>query len=164
MNIILAPKAYVDAQSQNKFSVFGYNDDQNTAPNQISNADGIPAAAFPHGSDHVLLFETDWAQRADIPVSVEYYMATEEAGKQLRLQLGFSFDGSAFVWLNTETVTAPSDKLVHTLAFTAAIPSTAIPTGDGHTLRIKVRRLGGDEADTHSGDFCLLAIKYYRAA
>lgn len=162
MNIILAPKTYVDAQSPQKFSVYGYNDDQNTAPNQVSNADGIPAASFASDSDRALLVETDWAQRIDIPVSVEYYMDIEDAGKQLRMQLAYSFDGSAFVWLNTETINAPSDKLMHRLTFTNAIPLTAIPAGDGHTLRIKIRRLGSDEADTHLGNFCLTAVKYYR--
>ena len=162
MQTILAPKTYVDAMSPNKFSVYGYSDDNTTAPVQTSNSDGIPAAAFAHGSEHTLLLETDWAKRADIPVSVEYFMSTEEAGKGMRLQLGYSFDGTAFSWLNTETIAAASDKQIHQVAFTNPIPSTAIPSGDGHTLRVKVRRLGSDSADTHLGNFCLTAVKYYR--
>ena len=156
MQTILAPKTYVDAMSPNKFSVYGYSDDNTTAPVQTSNSDGIPAAAFAHGSEHTLLLETDWAKRADIP------MSTEEAGKGLRLQLGYSFDGAAFAWLNAETIAAASDKQIHQVAFTNPILSAAIPSGDGHTLRVKVWRLGSDSADTHLGDFCLTAVKYYR--
>lgn len=161
MQTILAPKSYVDAQSPNKFSVYGYSDDNTTTPTQTSNSDGIPAAAFSHGSEHILLLETDWAQRIDVPVSLEYYMSTEEAGKALCLQLGYSFDGAAFTWLDAETISAASDKQIHKMSFANPIPSSAIPTGDNHTLRIKVRRLGSNDADTHPGDFCLTAVKYY---
>ena len=163
MQAILAPKSYVDAQSPNKFSVYGYCGDDTTAPIQTSNPDGIPAAAFAHGSEHVLLLETDWAQRAEIPVSLEYYMSTEEPGKTLCLQLGYSFDGTAFTWLDAETISAASDKQIHKSSFTHLIPSSAIPAGSSHTLRIKVRRLGSNDADTHTGNFCLTAVKYYIA-
>jgi len=162
MEAILATKPYVDAQSQNKFSVYGFNSDEDSAPTQVSNDDGIPAAAFPHGTDRYLVLETDWAKRADIPVSLEYFMDTEEAAKALCLQLGYSFDGASFAWLDAETVTAPSDKLSHQISLTSAIPSSAIPVGDAHTLRIKIRRLGSNDADTHDGNFCLTSVKYYR--
>ncbi len=162
MEATLATKAYVDAQSQNKFSVYGFNSDENSAPTQTSNSDGVPAASYPHGSDRYLIMETDWAKKTDIPVSLEYFMDTEEAAKTLCLQLGYSFDGATFAWLNAETITAPSDKLSHQVAFASTIPASAIPVGDAHTLRIKIRRLGSNEADTHGGNFCLTAVKYYR--
>lgn len=162
MQTILAPKSYVDAQSPNKFSVYGYSDDNTTTPTQTSNSDGIPAAAFAHGSEHILLSETDWAQRTDIPISLEYYMSTEEAGKAICLQIGYSFDGVPFTWLDAETIFTASDKQIHKISFTNPISSYSIPTGDNHTLRVKVRRLGSNNADTHHGDFCLTAVKYYR--
>lgn len=162
MQTILAPKSYVDAQSLNKFSVYGYSDDNITSPVQTSNSDGIPAASFTHGSEHVLLLETDWAQRTDIPVSLEYYMSIEEPGKTLCLQLGYSFDGAAFTWLDAETISAASDKQIHKISFTNPILLSAIPAGDNHTLRVKIRRLGSNDADTHPGDFCLTAVKYYK--
>ena len=162
MNTILATKEYVDALSQNKFSVFGFNDDSDSAPEQVSNSDGIPAASFKPGVDKVLLFETDWAQRNDIPISIEYYMDKSDAGKQIYLQIGYSFDGASMSWLDAETVTAPSDMSMKQYCFSAVIPSTVIPSGESHTLRIKLRRLGSNEQDTHTGNFCLAAVKYYR--
>ncbi|WP_283606478.1 hypothetical protein [Faecalispora anaeroviscerum] len=163
MNIILAPKSYVDAQTFNKFSVYGFNSDTGSAPEQVSDANGIPAASFKADEDRELLMETDWAQRADIPVSLEYYMDSEQSAQKISLQLAYSFDGAAFVWMNAETIDAPSDKLIHTMAFANPIPVSAIPSGDGHTLRIKIRRVGSSELDTHSANFCLTAVKYYRA-
>jgi hypothetical protein len=164
MNIILAPKSYVDAQTVNKFSVYGFNSDTGSAPEQVSNVNGIPAASFKADEDRELLMETDWAQRIDIPVSLEYYMDSEQSAQKISLQLAYSFDGAAFVWLNAETIDAPSDNVIHIMAFTNPIPALAIPAGGSHTLRIKIRRVGSSEADTHNGGFCLTAVKYYRAA
>lgn len=164
MNIILAPKSYVDAQTFNKFSVYGFNPDTESAPEQVSNINGIPAASFKAGEDRELLMETDWAQRIDIPISLEYYMDSEQSAQKISLQIAYSFDGAAFVWMNAENIDAPSDKAIHTTTFANPIPVSAIPTGDGHTLRIKIRRVGSSETDTHSGGFCLTAVKYYRAA
>jgi hypothetical protein len=162
MNIILAPKSYVDAQVPQKFSVYGFNADTDTAPDQVSNASGIPAASFVAKADRKLLMETDWAQRADIPVSLEYYMDAAQSGKQINLQLGYSFDGADFTWLTAELIDAPSDTAVHTLTFSNTVPASAIPTGSSHTLRIMIKRVGSNVSDTHSGAFCLTAVKYYR--
>ncbi|WP_085833979.1 hypothetical protein [Clostridium merdae] len=163
MNIILAPKTYVDAQTFNKFSVYGFNSNVGSSPEQVSDLNGVPAASFQAKEDRELLMETDWAQRTDIPISLEYYMDSAQSAQKISLQLAYSFDGAAFVWLNAEVIETPPDTAIHTIALSNPISVSAIPAGDGHTLRIKIRRVGSSEVDTHSGNFCLTAVKYYRA-